>query len=571
MRRMRIAIAIVLALGLVGLFVLQRGGPRIADGSVLTLPLQGAYVEAPDAGLAARLLSVLTPPPPSFTGLLSNLEKAARDPRIDTVVFRMRPLQIGWGKAQDLRASIARLREQGKHTIAYLEVQTYGANRELFVASACDEIVLAPGVPAPLAGLRAEYLFLGGLWERLGIELDVLGVGEYKSAAETLRDEKMSDPHREMANSLLDSIEGQFVQALADGRGLGPDEVRRAIDSAPHPPEGLVERKLVDRIAHWDAVFSGLWDPPVVKAARWAQVPVSAVGFEPEARFALVYGSGNVVLGEGRPGRPSFASDRMVEALEQAAKDPAIRAIVLRLDSPGGSGSAGEQMWRAVRRAAAEKPVVASMSDLAASAAYYVAAGANRIVAQEATYTGSIGVFLIRPSFGGLLDKLDVGHETLLRGEHADLLAFLRPMGEDTRRRFQADLELSYVRFVERVAEGRGMSVEEVDRVARGRVWTGRQARQRGLVDAIGGLRTAVLEAKQLVGLDPDADVELRVLPAPPSLRDQIGEAFGVGARAAWTPPLLAMPDTLAGAARWLADLPPGAPAGLPPIAIDIR
>jgi len=567
MRRLRIIILVLVVLGALAAYQLQRRGPAVAEGSALTVPLQGSYVEASSAGLLAELMAVFVPPAPSFTALTSDLAKAERDPRIDTVVFRVRSLGIRWGKAQELRDAIGRLRAAGKKTIAYLEVQSYGGNLEYYLASACDEVVLAPGVPAPLSGLRAEYLFLGGLWKSLGLEVDVLGVGEYKGAVETLGRREMSGPNREMADSLLDSIEAQFARDVAQSRGLGEQDVRAAVDAAPFPPADAVTRQLVDRIAYWDEVFAGLGDPPRVKRAVYARVPAKSVGFEPVARFALVYGAGNVVQGAGRSRGPVFASDPVVEALESAARDDSIRAIVLRLDSPGGSGSAAEQMWRAVRRARSQKPVVASMSDLAASAAYYVAAGADRIVAEPGTYTGSIGVFVVRPSLGGLLDKLQIGHETLLRGKHADLLAMMRPLSQETRQLFHHDIEGSYAQFVERVGEGRKLPVDEVDRVARGRVWTGEQALARDLVDELGGLREAVRAAKARVGLDADADVELSVFPAPKPLMAQIGESMGSAARAVALP----IPAPVATAAAWLRDLPPGTQAWLPPIVVEIR
>jgi len=570
-RRVRILVVVLLVLLVAGAWIAQRRGPDVAPGTVLTVSLEGAYVESASAGLLAQLTSVLVPPPPSFTALLSDLAKAERDDRLDAVVFRVRGLGIRWGKAQELRQAIARLRDSGKRTVAYLEVQGYGGNLEYYVASACDEVVLARGVPAPLSGLRAEYLFLGGLWESLGLEIEVLGVGEYKGAVETLGGTEMSDPNREMANSLLDSIEAQFLGGLAEDRGLDASAVRAAVDASPLPPGAAVDRELVDRIAHWDAVFDALGDPPRMERATYARVPASSVGFEPVARFALVYGAGNVVQGSGGGASLSFASDVAVEGLEQAMRDDSIDAILLRLDSPGGSGAAAEQVWRAVRRARERKPVVATMSDLAASAAYYVAAGADHVVAHPGTYTGSIGVFVVRPSIGGLLDELEIGHETLLRGDHADLLAVMRPMSPETRAAFRTEIEGSYVHFVERVAEGRELPVAAVEPVARGRVWTGEQALAKDLVDELGGMREAVLAAKERADLDADADVELVVFPAPESLLAQLQQGMGGAARAAVRAGALAVPEPVATAASWLRALPPGTRAWLPPIVIEIR
>ena len=571
MRRVRIVVFVLLALIVLAAWQQQRRGPIVAEGSVLTMPLQGAYVEGASAGMLAQLSSIFVEPQPSFTALLSELAKAERDARLDTVVFRVRGLGIGWGKAQELRRAIERLRTSGRRTIAYLEVQSYGANLEYYVASACDEVVLARGVPSPLSGLRAEYFFLGGLWESLGLEIDVLGVGEYKGAVETLGQRGMSDPHREMADALLDSIEAQFVRDVAASRNVREADVRAAVDASPLPPAALVGRKLVDRLGHWDEIFAGLGDPPRVKSAVWARVPAASVGFDPVARFALVYGAGNVVQAGGRATGPVFSADAVSDALEQAAADDEVEAIILRLDSPGGSGAAAEQIWRAVRRARASKPVIASLSDMAASAAYYVAAGADHVLAHPGSYTGSIGVFVIRPSLGGLLDKLEIGHVTLLRGEHADLLAMLRPMSRETREAFRADIESSYIQFVERVAEGRGRSVAQIDPVARGRVWTGEQALANGLVDELGGLREAVLAAKGRVGLEPDDDVELVAFPAPKPLLQQLQEGLGGAARAASRASVLPIPAPLSTAASWLQDFPPGTQAWLPPIAIEIR
>jgi protease-4 len=260
----------------------------------------------------------------------------------------------------------------------------------------------------------------------------------------------------------------------------------------------------------------------------------------------------------------------VVEALREAAEDSSLSAIILRVDSPGGSGPAAEAVWRAVAEAARSKPVVASFSDLAASAAYYVASAASGIVAQPATLTGSIGVFVMRPSFPDLLAKLGIGHEALLRGEHADLLAFTRPLSPETRARFRDDIERAYDRFVARVAEGRAMSEEEVDLVARGRVWTGEQAVPRKLVDALGGLRTAMAEAKRLAKIDAEADVLLRPLPGPKPLAAELREMMGMSLRAAAGPqaPVL---EPLRELVAWLAEAGAGAPVLVPPVWIDIR
>jgi protease-4 len=302
-------------------------------------------------------------------------------------------------------------------------------------------------------------------------------------------------------------------------------------------------------------------------------VDSSSVGFDPVASFALIYGTGPVVAGEGSGGpggRQVLASTTLSEAFEAATEDPEIDAIIFRIDSPGGSPLASDLVWRATQRAReAGKPVIASLSDVAASGGYYVACGADRIVSQPASYTGSIGVFVLRPVLAGLFEKLGVGVEVMTRGEHADLLLASRRLSPRTRARLRADVHGVYETFVGRVAEGRELTPEAVDAIGRGRVWTGTQALDVGLVDALGGLRTAVLEAKSAVGLDADADVALIAYPPPKSLAEQITEALGASARA--TLPKLSLPSTVRQLVATLQVLPAGTPLLIPPGLTEIR
>jgi protease-4 len=568
MRRFRRILFVLALIALALWWFLPSPGLRVAAGSTLELELAGEYVEAAEPPLFARLLGDRRH---SFIALLSELRKAERDDRLAGVVLRMRDLEIGWAKAQELRSAIQALRARGRRVIAYLEVAKLGANLEYYVAAAADEVRAAPATRSPMIGLAAEYLFLGGFWERFGVDLEVERVGEYKGAAEALSERKMSDANREMANSLLDSIGSQFVAGIAEGRRLPPEAVRRAIDQAPISPEQLQQAGLIDRIQFWDELVDELGGKDkIVAADDYARVDPRLVGFAPTARFALIYGSGNVVLGEGtssRSGSPIFASDTIGQALADAAEAADIQAIILRIDSPGGSPLAADQIWRAARQARAKgKPVIVSCSDLAASAAYYAAAGADAIVAQPGSLTGSIGVFVIRPVLRELLEKLEIGVESLTRGGYASLLLASQPLSESTRAWLHAEVVSIYDLFLSRVSEGRDLTVEQVDRVARGRVWTGEQAVGNGLVDEIGGLRVAVRRGLQQLKLDPDTDVALVPYPAPVSLAEQLDQTLrNLSARA----------DPLAGVLRraepWLEAMRAGAPALLPPFIPIIR
>jgi protease-4 len=297
------------------------------------------------------------------------------------------------------------------------------------------------------------------------------------------------------------------------------------------------------------------------------------VGFAPVARFALDYGSGAVVTGKGtvsRSGAPVLASETVSRALRDAAEDDEIAGIVFRVDSPGGSALASDIVWNATRSAAENgKPLIVSFSDVAASGGYYVATGADAIVASPGTITGSIGVVVLRPVLRGLFEKLDIGFATLSRGEHSDIASSLHPLSEGSRERIATEVRSIYDLFVERVATGRNLTPERVHELGQGRVWTGEQALASGLVDELGGLRAATRRAKQAAGLDADADVALIPFPRPKPLVVQLNEVMRATAAAAT--PSLPLPQLAKRALEWAASVPDGAPAYLPPFAFDIH
>lgn len=560
-------VLLVLALGLG--WWLSRRGPDVAPGSVLLLEVSGEYVDAPVNPLLGRLFGT---PERSLLALLSQLSKAERDARLDAVVVHLRDLQVGWGKAQEIRDALARVREAGRRTVVFLELEGFG-NAEYYVASAAERIVMAPAARNPLLGLAGEYLFLGGLFAKVGVEVEYERVGRYKSAVESYAEEKMSPDNRAMMASILDSIDAHFVEGIAEGRGLEPAAVRAAIDEGVATPERLRELGLVDEIAYLDEVLEGEGDRPRVEGSTYAAVDAASVGFEPQATFALVQGVGPVVVGEGEIGQRGqrvIASETVATAIEDAAESGSFRAILLRVDSPGGSPLASDRIWHAVRKAReAGVPVVASYSDVAASGGYYLSVGADRIVSHPSTLTGSIGVFVIRPNLDGLFAQLDIGVETMTRGRSADLLLSSEPLSEAARDVLRRNVESVYDQFVQRVSTGRDMPAPAVEEVAQGRVWTGSQAAERGLVDALGGIREAAREAKALAGLEPDDDVALQTYPPPKPLAQQIAEALGgVAARAV---PGLPLPEPLAEVVGTLRALPTGTPLLLPPALVVVH
>jgi protease-4 len=339
----------------------------------------------------------------------------------------------------------------------------------------------------------------------------------------------------------------------------------------------MQEHGLSDGIGFFDEILERLRDGeqerPLMEGAEYAEVDPASVGFDPVASFALIYGTGPVVTGgesSGLGGQQVLASTTVSQAFEAATEAPEIDAIIFRIDSPGGSALASDLVWRATQRAREKgKPVIASFSDVAASGGYYVACGADRIVSQPATLTGSIGVFVLRPILAGLFENLGVGVEAMTRGEHADLLLASRPLSPPTRRRLRADVRGTYETFVGRVAAGREIAPAAVDAVGQGRVWTGAQASEIGLVDVLGGLRTAVLEAKSAVGLDADADVVLVAYPPPKPLAQQIADALGSSVRARVS--ALPLPPLVRQLVATLEVLPAGTPLLIPPGLAEIH
>ena len=558
----RFGVSLVLALLAASALASCGGGPDIAPGSTLVLTLEGAYADGQEAPLLARFFgggerSLLT--------LYSGLRKAELDTRIERVVVRVRGLGIGWAKAQEIREALERLDKAGKETVAVIETEGFGAGG-YYVASAAQRVVATPAARSPLLGLAAEQLFFAGLFEKLGVMVEFERAGDFKSAVEPFTASKMSDASREMTNALLDSTQAAFVADVAAARELTEARVRELVDEAPSSAEEMLAAKLIDEIAYYEAVVK---DESVVKEEDYAAVELDSLGIEPAATIALIHGVGMVVTGSGDmsvTGDRVMAADTFVDAVHEAVEDDSVKALLVRIDSPGGSPLASDLMWRALRDAReAGKPVIVSLSDVAASGGYYVACAADKIISQPTTLTGSIGVFVLRPSLGGLLEKLGITVETMQRGARADLLFGSQPLSAGARDLLKKDVEGVYEQFVARVAEGRGMEPDAVKKIGGGRVWTGAQAKEIGLVDELGGLYEAGLAAKAAIGIAADALVVLKPFPAQKTIAEQVTQLLR-GARAQSASPLeQVLPRELRMLHTLATQLPAGAPLLLPP------
>lgn len=524
-RRWRYMMVIVLAVlaGVVWVAV-RESSRRVIPGTYLQADLGGTYVEAPPHGLLRRFVGERRE---TLLELLDALHRAGTDDRIEGVVVRVTPLAIGWAKAQEIRDALLELRARGKRVVGVLEQESIGGSLEYFVASATQPLFVVPSSTTPLNGLSAQFLFLGGVWEKLDIEMNVEKIREYKTAGDMFAYKEMTAAHREMASALLDSLSGQFVDALANVRGLDASEVRTWIDRAPSTGTELEAAHLCDGVKHLQDVKAELSPdrelmPLREYMAKQPRRPRAA------ARIAVVFAEGNIVTGNsgGGPGADVVGADTLRKALEEAQDADDIGAIILRVDSPGGSPLASDLIWRATQSARKRKPVIVSMSDVAASGGYYIAAGADKIVAQPGTMTGSIGVVFLRPNIRGLLHNLGIHVETMTRGRFADLGDLTTTIDSEGRARLLADMQHVYDVFVDRVADGRKLTTQRVDEIGRGRVWTGIQAKEQGLVDELGGFRVAEKLAKELIGVDVGDEVELILYPRASGFFGDLSDLF---------------------------------------------
>jgi protease-4 len=474
------------------------------------------------------------PSGPGLLAALAALDAAARDPWVAGVVLRVAAPLGGFARVLALRRAVDRVRESGRPVVAFAEVLDAPS---LVVASGASRLLLPPTGSVFLVGLRLEGVFLRGLLDRLELRPDVVRVGTHKTAGDRFTRQAMSADEREQLEALADDLYAELVGAVARGRGLDPGAVRDRVDRGPYLGRAAVEAALADACLYPDELERELCalapatrregpEPDrarQVDAALYHALRAADPGWRPLfrelPRLAVVVGRGAIHRGSGSRG---IASDRMRELLEQLRREPAVRAVVLRLESAGGDGLASDLLWRAVSLLAREKPVVVSMGDVVASGAYYLAAAAHALFAEAGTVTGSIGVVGGKLDAEGLYRRLGITREAVERGARAGLLSGTRGFTSAERAAVQAAMQSVYGTFLERVSEGRRLSVEQVERVAQGRLWSGARARELGLVDAIGGPLEALAEARRRAGLSEAERVAVELHPrvqALPGLR----------------------------------------------------
>ena len=531
------AVTLLGMLSTVGVVIWAKmSGPGVPTATILTLDVDGNLPDTPRNG---GLLALLQRQQTSLRDVIDALDKAGRDPRVKGLLLRIGGRDIGFAQAQELRDAINAFRAKGKIAFAYSD--SFGefapGTRAYYLASACDQVWLQPLGMVGLVGLRAEEPFFRGTLDKLGLVPRFDQREQYKSAADTLTQTKMTDADREQLQSLLGSLLDQVVTGISDGRKLAPDRVRDLIAGGPYLAKDALADHLVDHLGYAGEALSALemQAGAGVKAMQLARYLHSAG--RPHVTgplVALIYADGLMARGKSDDGalfgNGVMGSDSVVHAFRLAVRDKNVRAIIFRIDSPGGSAVAAESIWEAVKQArAAGKKVIVSMGGVAGSGGYYIAADADKIVAEPGTLTGSIGVIAGKILVGGLLDKIGAGTDAVQTSDNAALFSAVEDFSPQGHQQFEAALDATYAGFKARVAEGRHMSEAEVEAVAKGRVWTGAQAKDENLVDSLGGYDTAIALAKAEIGVPATQDIVLRVYPRPESglsvaLRRWLGE-----------------------------------------------
>ncbi|MBX6367672.1 MAG: signal peptide peptidase SppA [Rhodospirillales bacterium] len=502
----------------VGLFLwLAPEEPEVPPRTILALDLTQSLAER---AAADPLEELVFEPAPSLRDVVDALQRAASDPRVVGVFALLGDDVYGFATTQELRAAIKAFRASRKPAIAFADsFGEFGSGlRSYYLATAFDEIWLQPGGSVGLVGLRSENPFLRDVLEKIGVEPRFERREEYKTVFNNFIESGFTKAHKEELERLLGTLYRQVARDVAASRGLAPEAAERLLGGGPWLASEAERERLVDHVGWRDEALDRLRGGGAKVLSVLDYLERAGRPNRKGTRIALVHGSGPIQRGDPAGGLLSgdriMSADEVAQAFRQAVADPKVKAIIFRVDSPGGSAVASETIWReTIRAQKAGKPVIVSMGDYAGSGGYYVAAGASKIVAQPGTLTGSIGVIAGKVVTRAMWEKLGIAWDWVGYGENAGMFSLIEDFTPEQRQRFEAGLDNVYEIFKTRVAAGRRMTSEEVEAVAKGRVWTGEEAMAKGLVDALGGYGTALALAREAAGLAPDAPVELVSFP----------------------------------------------------------
>ncbi len=534
MKRGALIALLVIVIVLLGLFLL--GGfiylqftqePYVPQKAYLKIDLGGAISETAPTRFPAMSGGSL-----SIHDLWYQLERAARDPRIQGVLLRVQYLDAGFAKVEQIGRLLKKFAASKKPVAAFI---VDGGLKEYYLASFADKVILFRGGMLSISGIGAEALFLKNTLSKLGVQADIIHIGDYKTAPNTITEERMTPAHRESTQALIDDLYQAVIEGIAANRKLQVSQIKEILDRSPLPKEEYLKTRMLDSIGCEDDLFKLMpVSLPEVEFKTYAKTR-SPLPFSGGKKIAVIFAAGEI--NAGRSGSDSLfggdilGADTLAEQLRSARNNSVVKAVVLRIDSPGGSAVASDVILREAELLAQKKPLVISMSDTAASGGYWIALAAHKILAAPQTITGSIGVFSGKFVLKGFYDKIGVSKEIVQTSEYAAMYSDYRPFSEGERRIVLADMERVYADFLKKVAANRKMSEADVDKIARGRVWSGRSALKLRLVDGLGGLSDALDEARKLARIPASERFGVRVYPQKKSFLEMLIDLTGVKAQ----------------------------------------
>jgi protease-4 len=508
----------------IAFIVIIRAGaapPSIPASSILVVRIRGSVPEKP--GLEIPLPFFEQTSVPTVRDTWELLKKAAADSRIRALVLEPSDLTAGWAKMQEIRNDILEFRKSGKPVYAFL---SQPGLHEYYVATAAGRIFMAPEDYLNVTGLRVELMYLKNTLDKLGIKAEIEHAGKYKDFGDMFTRTSMSPATAEVMNSILDDMYSQLLQTVAAARKKTPDQVRTIIDNGPFLAQQAKDAGLIDGLRYEDQVFGDLDRQLKLGGIRkvseddYLRVSPQSVGIETGSRIAFIAAEGDI-LQTGSPA-DGITPDGMRRIFGRVGSDNSIKGVILRIDSPGGDSVASDAIWREAVLLSRKKPLVISMSDDAASGGYYIAMTGDHLFAYPGTYTGSIGVFFGKADLRGLYNKLGITKDILTRGRFADMTSDYTPLSGAERAKLQYGIDQNYRAFVKVVADARKRPFDQIEPLAQGRVWLGSQAKANGLVDALGGIDSAVEYLKQKAGLGASDKVRLVSYPPKRSIFDLI-------------------------------------------------
>ncbi len=515
-----IAIFLILFIAVaVAVTITAVSGPKIKSNSLLFVDLKN---EIPEESTDNPFEKIFEGEKNTLKDHLDCISRAAKDDRIKGIFLRVGGAEIGWAKVQELRNALISFKESKKPLIAFIEFAGIG---DYYLATASDEIYIMPMGFLEVHGILSEVPFLKGTLDKLGIKAEFEHVAEYKTASDILTRDSMSPYHKEMVNDILDNLFGRFLLDVSQARNISEDDLKKAINRGILSPEEAYDAKLVDGLKYRDEIKKMLEDKfdsefHKVSIDRYKKSDAFP-RMKGKKKIALIYATGTIVSGESSSDTYSgkmLGSDSISKIFKKVREDKGIKGIVMRVNSPGGSGIASDVIWREVEQIKENIPVIISMSDVAASGGYYISMGADSIVAQPSTLTGSIGVLAGKFNMRSFYDWIGLNWELTKRGRNADFFSSYTSFTEEQRKILQDEIYKFYEKFVQKVSDGRGKSWDEIHEIAKGRVWTGEMAKELGLVDELGGMKEAISLAKEKAGISEEEEVKIVIFPKKKTL-----------------------------------------------------